>query len=165
MILTTARNFDMSTFAKKRDIVVSVFIMIISAGIFYSAVDFPMGAEVFPKFLASSTFLLSMIMLINTIRVYSKIRLTEEVIERQPEEEEKHSILPLVVFAITFVYVALIPIIGFFTISFLFIITIMRLLKVKGIKYYLITLFILIGGIYFLFVMQLNIPVPQGFLI
>jgi uncharacterized membrane protein len=138
--------------------------MIISAGIFYSAMDFPMGAEVFPKFLAGSMFLLSAVMLLTTIRSYTKLRAAEEAPE-QPQAEKKHIILPFVVFAIIFIYVVLIPITGFFTISLLFIITILRLLEVKRIKHYLLTTVILIGGIYFLFVMQLNIPVPQGFLI
>lgn len=157
----------MQRYEQKRDIILSIIIMLISVYVYFTGREFTKGAEVFPIFLSGAIFLLSTILLIKSVVNLQRqsVQTAEETGHEGEEKTLKGKLLPYIVFLMIVVYVLLIPVIGFFTISTLFIIAILILLGVRKVLYYILTLLILIGGIYFLFVVQLKIPIPRGFLI
>lgn len=152
------------------DMVMAVGFVALSAYVFTTAMAFGRGADVFPKFIAGAITVLAVILFLDAVRLYRAAGL-EPAADSVPAETEKQAapvwdrIRPYVVFGAIAAYVGLMPIVGFFVTSALFMVGVMMILGVRSLRLYLYTVVGLIVGIYALFVMQLNVPVPTGFLI
>ena len=63
------------------------------------------------------------------------------------------------------VYVALIPIIGYYVMTFAFLIALMLLLGIRNAFYFIGVPVILVALVYLTFTMQLSLPLPEGVLL
>lgn len=76
----------------------------------------------------------------------------------------KEMINPMIAFLMILVYTLLIPRVGFFVTSAVFMLIMMVWMGYRKIVPMVLTTGIMLGFIYFLFVVQLNVPLPSGIL-
>ncbi len=140
---------------KKADNIVAIIFIVISALLIYEARTFPRRASFAGGYVI---FLALLLIIFSVLILISKDNKAESL------EIKK---LPKFLFLVlgTTLYIFLIPYIGFFTISFLYMIVVMKYFGVKGILPLIISPLITLGFIYYIFVIFLTIPIPQGFLI
>ncbi len=140
---------------KKADNIVAIIFIVISALIINEARTFPKRAS----FAGGYVIFLSLLLIIfSLIILFSKNKKAEALVIKKVSK-----FLFLVV--TTFLYIFLIPYAGFFTISFIYMIAVMRYLGVNSLWPLILSPIITLGFIYYIFVIFLTIPIPQGFLI
>jgi len=76
----------------------------------------------------------------------------------------KEMVNPMIAFLMILVYTLLIPRVGFFITSAIFMLIMMVWMGYRKIVPMLLTTAIMLGFIYFLFVIQLSVPLPSGIL-
>ncbi|HHV57359.1 MAG TPA: tripartite tricarboxylate transporter TctB family protein [Firmicutes bacterium] len=140
------------------DWVIGAVIVAFSVWLYRIADDFPQGTDAFPKLLLGALILLAGMMFVQSLK---RLRQTENVSEGKTQA----AFLPAaVIFLACLAFVVLVPVIGFFVSGVLFSAGVMFYLGVRRLSTY----FIAIGGvmlfIYFLFIMELRVPVPHGLL-
>ncbi len=140
---------------KKADNIVALIFIVISALMIYEARTFPKRASFAGGYVI---FLALLLILFSVLILASKDKKAENL------KIEKFGKFLFLVLS-TFLYIFLIPYVGFFTVSFIYMVVVMKYLGVKGILPLIISPLITLGFIYYIFVMFLTIPIPQGLLI
>ncbi len=140
---------------KKADNIVAIIFIVISALMIYEARTFPKRASFAGGYVI---FLALLLIIFSVLILISKEKKTEKL------EIKKFSKFLFLVIS-TGLYIFLIPYVGFFTVSFVYMITVMRYLGVKSVLPLVLSPLITLGFIYYIFVIFLTIPIPQGFLI
>ncbi len=140
---------------KKADNIVAIIFIVISALLIYEARTFPKRASFAGGYVI---FLALLLIIFSVLILISKDKKAESL------EIKKFPKFLFLVLGTAF-YIFLIPYIGFFTISFLYMIVVMKYFGVKGILPLIISPLVTLGFIYYIFVIFLTIPIPQGFLI
>ena len=139
---------------KKADNILAIIFIVISALMINEARTFPKRAS----FAGGYVIFLSVLLIIfSLIILFSKDKAEALVIKKLPKF--------LFLIVTTFLYIFLIPYVGFFTISFIYMISVMKYLGVNSLWPLILSPVITLGFIYYIFVIFLTIPIPQGFLI
>jgi len=147
--------------SKRRWLDRSIAGMLIVLGVYLyrEALDFPMGADLFPKFMLITIIGLAALMLINSFRI-----------PKQPETPPAEApgirdiFRPYMLFLCIVAYIIMILLTGFFPSTIGMGIVLMPVLEVTRKKFYL---GILTGATLFIFVLFvhfLNVPLPKGIL-
>ena len=137
-----------------QEIVFSVFFILVSIPAFIMTYEMPARAKIFPRFASGAMFVFGAALLITNIVTAKKTTKEAVKIVRSP----------IVVYCIILVYVILIPIIGFFISSIVMMIVFMLYMNIRSIKTFLIAIPVLMAFLYVVFVWQLRVPLPRGFL-
>ena len=134
------------------DVILSTLLYIISGFFLISSTSLSKGSEVFPRVIAVLLIVMSTANLINAIR-------------KKPKYEFKNISRAFKIFSVVVIYSVVIDIVGFFTSTFIFVFSIMFLLKYRKTKYLIIIPIGVVIFTYFVFNKIFMIPVPTGFLI
>ncbi len=140
---------------KKADNIVAIIFILISALMIYEARTFPKRASFAGGYVI---FLALLLIIFSVLILISKDKKAENL-----EIKKFPKFLFLVIS--TFLYIFLIPYVGFFTISFIYMVSVMRYLGIRSIFPLIISPIVTLGFIYYIFVIFLTIPIPKGFLI
>lgn len=154
----------MVQFYARLDMMLSIIFIVISILVYYTSQNFTMGGDIFPRYLSIAIFIFSLILFFDAFKRLQKKEKTKKLEFDMSKENIFLTLRPYIAYLFIFIYVYLIPKIGYFIMTFIFTIGMMYFLGVRNIKLYLITTIGLLAGIYLLFVMQLNVPVPKGIL-
>ncbi|MDK2784689.1 MAG: putative tricarboxylic transport rane protein [Bacillota bacterium] len=143
------------------DRIIAVIIVAFSLWLYGVADEFPKGTDTFPKLLLVTLIFLATLLFAQSLR-----RQRESV--HAGEKSEKVSARNFVPPAITFLgcvaFVALVPVLGYFTSGVLFSAAMMFYLGARRMRTFLISIAGVMLFIYILFIMQLRVPVPHGLL-
>lgn len=141
---------------KKVDIIISIFLIIVSVIIFTISSSLPSQSAMFPRIIAGIMTFLSLILIITSIR-------SNGISESSNDNIFWVDVIKGI--GIILFYILTMPILGFFFSTSIFIILFMISNNEKSIKKLLATVAILNIFIYMIFVLQLNVPLPKGFFI
>lgn len=140
---------------KKGERIIAIVLIMFCGLYFYLSRNFLPESKFFPRIMIISLFILSVTLLLNTYRRGKKLQSTEI---------QNKIILPRLfgAIAISFIYMSLIQIIGFYVMTALFLLIIMYFLGIKNLNILLTvpiisTLFLYVG-----FRIFLQIPTPRG---
>lgn len=112
----------------------------------------------------------------STVAIYPRLILSGLVIlsialfltNKKPNESDKPSIenipLVLLILFVSIIYITLVNFLGYYISSFIYIVSVMLVFKIKKIKLLLGVSLIFILTIYIGFTLLLNIPIPTGIL-
>ena len=148
------------------DVIVSIFLIMVSAYVFVDARRFPADSGMGPMICSVLLVIGSLFILyagLKKTREFRKNAATEMVEKKRTEVKELGVSFVSLAFCVG--YVLLIPRLGFFVSTTIFMIAFMLYLNVRN---YALILIITLGLnviLYFLFITQLNVRLPQGILI
>lgn len=143
-----------------QDVYIGIGIIIVSIIFLLLSLDMPEGSSLFPKIILSLFGLFGIAIMVDGIRK-GKDSKKSTLEERFRISEAK---LPFISLMLIIGYVLFIDLLGFFVSTTIFIIVFMFFYKLRNLKTMLITVVTLNIFMYFLFVYQLNLPLPQGLL-
>ncbi len=136
----------------------SIILFVLSLGVKGEASVFPIGLSILLAFLAIS-------IVIRGFRIRKK---GADVAITQENEEEflTWGILqtPLTVAFLSFIYILLITLVGFFPATILFFIAYLLYMGIKGVIKYVLIISIFSAFVYVVFIMQLRVFLPSGLL-
>ncbi|MEL7566886.1 MAG: tripartite tricarboxylate transporter TctB family protein [Dehalobacterium sp.] len=143
----------------RADIIFTIVLMLTAILLYLESNKFPKGADVFPKLMVGVILVLSVYEIIKHFASNKR----EEVGESGKKDwQEKYS--PLIIFIFCIVLALLIKFLGFFTSITLFMAWTLWYLGMRKITSYIFSILGINLFIYFLFVMQLQVPLPRGIL-
>ena len=119
----------------------------------------PASAVLFPRIVTSLLIILSL-----SLTGVSLINMKKGKYPDAQPLEVKTLQNPVISFAMIVAYVALINVLGFYSATVLFLIVFMRYMNIRSIKTIALTEVVLVGFIYLLFSVALNVRLPQGLL-
>jgi hypothetical protein len=117
----------------------------------------PERVFIFPRIASGALFVFASALLLSNIFLAKKQ--TKEAVSVRMMKS------PLVVYVIIALYVFLIPVAGFFVCSVVMMLVFMLYMNIRSIKSFLICIPIMIVFLYFVFSLQLGVPLPKGFLL
>lgn len=146
----------------KKDVAGAIGFIILFAAFFVMVKDFPAEVQTYPKIVCGAGVLFSIILLVRSVAALqaSKGRADEEA-----RMTRKQLFAVLLTIAISLAYVALISIVGYFVMTFIFLIGFAYYLdpSQKKIVYPIVALVFNVA-LYFGFAKFLNVSLPHGFL-
>ena len=144
------------------DVYMSIAMLIFALIALARTTVFPAGAARFPR------LILGFLIIFTLWNLYEGIKKTKAINAEGTGADKvikwPQLTLPMATFLIVVIYTALIGILGFFTATTLFILGFMYFYQVRKVTTILLTLVGTNVFIYLLFVYQLNVPLPKGFL-
>jgi putative tricarboxylic transport membrane protein len=147
----------------KADIIIFVFLCLVSVFLYIETLDFPAGAETFPKVMLVIIFGLSAYQIIASA-LRKQLLKTNEQVGKEKQVDKKEIYNPYLIFVFSVIYALLITRLGFFTSTVVFIIGSTWYLGTRNLKTFVISTLGITVFIYFLFIMQLHVPLPKGIL-
>jgi len=141
-----------------KDRIIAIFLMIVSVYFAWHARQFPLNGDIFPIFSLSWVFLLSLFLLLSA--VISK-KPAEKVSSATFGESNKK---PYVLLLLLVIQIVVMPIIGYFVSTGLFITIASIYLGIRRARTIILTLVVLIPSLYFFFVSVLQANLPRGIL-
>jgi hypothetical protein len=142
------------------DVYIGLSMIFLALVAFIKALSMPEDAAQFPKLMAVILIIFSIWI------VYVGIKKTRLIESGKVKKEDiitfEKTKMPLISFIIVVIYTMLINILGFFVSTTLFVAAFMYFYKIRDFKRIIITLLGLNAFIYFLFVIQLKVPLPKG---
>lgn len=148
----------------KADIIILCILCLVSIFLYYKSLSFPKGAETFPQVLV-------VIVLVLSVYQIAASFIKKEAFQQQKEQKDKsqhtnwvREYSPYIIFMFTVIYAILITRLGFFVSTFIFICSAMWFLGARRVTAYVFSTLGISLFIYFLFVMQLKVPLPKGIL-
>lgn len=151
-----------------QDVYVGVSIILLSIFVFIKSNNYIITVRLFPLLLSVILIILAIFMILEAIKKGNESEEQKEQEITKDSEEESISIdlikSPLTVTFIILIYISLISVIGFFTSTILFLLLLLRYLKTPKIATYFILIIGLNVFVYLLFVTQLGVRLPTGFL-
>ena len=138
----------------KGDKLISLIFIVLSVLMITEARSFPERASFASGYVI---FLAILLMFFSVLVLFSKTVKTDQLIIKKVSKF-------IFLLGSIFLYITLIPYIGFFTTSFIFMIIIMKYLGMNKIFYLIATPVITLGFIYYIFIKFLAIQIPRGFL-
>lgn len=147
---------------KYSDVIIGIFLIIFAVGIFVMSNPLPTQSATFPRIVAGIMIFLSALLIVSGTK---KAKLYEESTgdESSANREVYKNVVKGAV--LIFLYILLMPTLGFFAATSAFIASFMLVYKERSIKKILLTVITLDVFIYFIFVAQLNVPLPQGLIL
>ncbi len=137
---------------KLRDQILSLIILVLSALGYYKATELPAGGpDIFPKSICIGMFFLGFILFISTMLGFSK---------KEEKKEEANYLQVFSILAITVLYFILIPRIGYFISTPIFLVLTSYLLHCRKIKVILFYPLVLTLFLYLTFSVFLKVPFP-----
>ncbi|WP_339316325.1 tripartite tricarboxylate transporter TctB family protein [Oceanobacillus sp. FSL W7-1304] len=149
-----------------QDIYIGFVLILIGLFLFVETLDFTQDSATYPRGIIILFIFFSILIIIEGFRK-TKLMKEKNVELFEGEESPLHlSVLksPLLSIAFVTIYAILIPALGFFVSTFLFSFVFLWFMGVKKWKTYVLTAVGIDLFIYLLFVMQLNVRLPQGIL-
>ncbi len=143
---------------KYTDVYIGVVLIIIALIIIVMSNPLPSESAVFPRIVAGIMIFLSLILTFNGLKSSKSVKDESESTEKIFMKDVLKGA------AIMILYLVLMPILGYFTATTLFIVLFMVAYNEKSVRKILTTVVILNVFIYMIFVAQLNVPLPQGLL-
>jgi uncharacterized protein with PQ loop repeat len=142
------------------DVYIGLVMLFVSLVALIKALPMPENAAQFPE-------LMIVILIAFSLWItYQGIKKTQLINSGKAKKDDTISFektkMPLISFVIVVIYTMLIEVLGFFASTTLFVAAFMYFYKIKDLKKIIITLVGLNAFIYFLFVIQLNVPLPKG---
>ncbi|WP_051534219.1 tripartite tricarboxylate transporter TctB family protein [Desulfitibacter alkalitolerans] len=148
----------------KADIILLCILCLVSIFLYYKSLNFPKGADTFPQ-------VLIIIVLILSVYQIAASFIKKEAFQPQREKQEKslqiswnQKYSSYIIFIFSVAYAVLITRLGFFISTAIFISTAMWFLGARKLTAYVFSTLGISLFIYFLFVMQLKVPLPKGIL-
>jgi len=140
----------------------AIFTFIIGGYFFYKGASMPSSASLFPNIVAGLVFLLSGAMVVRSLK---EVRDGKGVPDKQEGAQQKPIISRVIFFTVSIaLYIYLIPGIGYFIATPLFMTVAYLYLRAAGIMKAMIISLCFSLFIYFLFVWFLKLPIPLGIL-
>lgn len=147
---------------RNTDVIVGALLIIISGYIFQESLRFPvtightLGTGFFPRLLAISLFILSMLLIILSLFKGKAITITEN-----DKKFNKNTLFStFFIFIVSLVYYVVLPKLGFIVTNVAFMLVIMLFLKTKKLALLFLVPFVSSYTIYFIFDYLLQIPLP-----
>lgn len=142
-----------------QDVYVGVIMMIVSLFLVFLSMEVILEARLFP-------LIFLIIMIIFSILIIFKGINRKEFNGDDDEEELSASLLrkPIILFGGITLYCLLITLLGFFPSTILFLVSFLYINKYKNHTEVLLTTVLTIVFVYFVFVYQLNVALPSGYL-
>lgn len=149
-----------------QDVLVGCMIIALCAIFYFKSLNLADQAAAFPRGILALFVFFAILIVINGLRKTNKMKKGEEVEYDGEEENLNRNMLasPLIVLGMVVAYVVLVTLIGFFLSTILFMAGFLLYREVKDWKAYVYTIVGLNLFIYLLFVVQLNVQLPQGIL-
>lgn len=158
----------------KRDRIVSIFMLVISAAAYFWSRSFSEMARIFPTYIIYVLLALSFMLLIKTFNKdnYKHIEKkkdeetgeVKEIIEKKEvvtlDKEGKKRVLITII--ATAVYIYLMNFLGFFVTTYLFLVILFSFLKVENLKVKIFVPLFTLSFIYLIFRVFLVVPTPRG---
>lgn len=139
-----------------QEIVCSGITIAVAIVAFVLTFDMPERVFIFPRIASVTLFVFAVALLgVNIITV--KKQAHEMAVIRMMRSS-------FVVYVIISLYVALIPVIGFFVCSIVMMLIFMLYMNIRSIISFLICIPVMVAFLYFVFLLQLEVPLPQGLL-
>lgn len=143
-----------------QDVYTGFFLLIVASFFIYLSMDLILEARLFPLIFLILLVAFSILLIIKGLR--------QKEFKPIDDDEEKISVSllkkPIVIYIGILIYCLLIPLIGFFPSTIIFMITFIYINKYKNHKVALLTTLITMLSVYFVFVYQLNVNLPSGIL-
>jgi cytochrome c oxidase assembly factor CtaG len=143
------------------DRIIAVIIATFSLWLYRVADEFPEGTDTFPKLLLATLILLAALMFAQSFRRRPGSLHADEKTKKVSASSFVH---PAITFLACVAFVALVPVLGYFTSGVLFSAAMMFYLGTRRMHTFLISIAGVMLFIYILFIMQLRVPVPRGLL-
>ncbi len=143
------------------DQITAIFVALLAGWLILIAEGFPKGADIFPQFVLVS-LLLSSAMLFGSGFFRKRVRHRAEL--HGVANAMRPFVRPMLTFLICGIYVALVGIIGYFTATIIFGVSLMLYLGARRPVVIACSLLGLLIFVYLLFVFHLRVPVPRGIL-
>ena len=143
----------------RQDAGLGLIVAAFGAWALYKTFSMPASAVLFPRIVTSLLIILSLLLTVTSLINMKKGKYPDA----QPLEVKTLQ-NPLISFAMIVAYVALINVLGFYSATVLFLIVFMRYMNIRSIKTIALTEVVLVGFIYLLFSVALNVRLPQGLL-
>jgi hypothetical protein len=140
-----------------QEIVCGVVAVIVAVPAFILTFDMPERVFIFPRIASAALFIFAAALLVTNI--FTAKNQTREALTIKMLKS------PFVVYVIISLYVFLIPVIGFFVCSAAMMLVFMLYMNVRSIKPFLICIPVMVVFLYFVFSLQLGVPLPGGFLL
>lgn len=146
---------------KRSDVGFAIMMYALMAIFLIPLLSYPPSVRIYPMVILSLFFIMTTIYIINAYRQYRKTKEIEEDLR-----ETFAAFIPrqfLIVLGLILVYIILVPIIGFYITTAIYLALSLFALKVKPIQIglTLVFFFLLLYGVFTLF---LRVPLPKGFL-
>jgi len=143
---------------KIADRIISVVLILFCVIYYIMSLEFRAKAQPWPQFMIYSLFLVSIILLISSFRkdinVFSKKDTGKIILSRL-----------IGTILLSLLYIFSINLIGFFSVTFIYMISTMYFLGTRNIKYLLIVSILCTLSFYIGFKLLLELPVPKGILL
>lgn len=146
-------------FFKRNNVIFSIIVMMVSVWAYWESLSFRTRSARWPRTVIIATLIFCSILL---IKEYLKYKNEEESDVKGAFSNLNWQIMFVIIFTIVYVY--LIPRLGFFVGTFLYLNVSMYILGLRSIKNYIAPPVIVIF-IYLIFKTVLNLPLPEGILI
>jgi hypothetical protein len=140
-----------------QEIACSAAAILVAAAAFISSFDMPERVFIFPRIASGALFVFAAALLVSNLCTAKKQN--KEALSARMMKS------PLAVYAIIALYVFLIPIAGFFVCSAVMMLVFMLYMNVRSIGPFLICIPLMVVFLYFVFSVQLGVPLPKGFLL
>jgi D-alanyl-lipoteichoic acid acyltransferase DltB (MBOAT superfamily) len=138
-----------------QEIVCSGITIAVAIVAFVLTFDMPERVFIFPRIASVTLFVFAVALLGVNIIMIKQARETAAVRMMRSS---------FVVYVIISLYVALIPVIGFFVCSIVMMLIFMLYMNIRSIISFLICIPVMVAFLYFVFLLQLEVPLPQGLL-
>ncbi|MDF9277601.1 tripartite tricarboxylate transporter TctB family protein [Arthrobacter sp. EH-1B-1] len=143
----------------KQDIAVGTIIAAVGVAVTVLSLGIPGEARYFPFALSVLLIFLGTFVLLKAARSYADGRKYDTDAQLLTRRNVR---APATVLLLTIAYVVAVYFVGFFPASALFMVAYFLYAGVRGVLKYVLLVGIFLAFIYFLFVYQLNVPVPMG---
>jgi hypothetical protein len=139
-----------------QEIVCSAIAVIVAVPAFILTFDMPERVFIFPRIASVALFVFAVALLVTNMLMAKK--------QTQGSVTLKMMRSPFVVYVIISFYVFLIPVVGFFVCSIAMMLIFMLYMNIRSVASFLICIPIMIAFLYFVFSVQLGVPLPKGFM-
>lgn len=145
---------------KKYNIIISSILLILCFSAYFETYSFYYSkSRIFPRIILISLLLVTVIFLFETIKNYKN---KEEKIIKYEKRNYKELKILLYVLLGNFLYIISINYIGFYLVTFIFIVFMMFFLGFKKIPKLLLTSSLFLFFLYIFFALTLKVPTPRG---
>lgn len=142
----------------KADIIFTIVLIIMALPLYLESNKFPTGGDVFPK------LMVGVILVLSVYEIIKYFMSNKQEAEESGEKDWREKYNPFIIFVFSIILALLIKFLGFFTAITLFTACTMWYLGIRKINSYIFSIIGINLFIYFLFVMQLQVPLPKGIL-
>lgn len=140
--------------------------VILGVLVLFGVRDVPEASAVFPSLIGTLMIVLGVVELFRSLVFgLNKAEESELAIKKAERKDKSRPIFPAIFLVTsTLSYVVIISIIGFFSSTIMYILLLLIGMQVRRLSYLIFIPLVTVGLIYFLFSVQLQVPLPSGIL-